>query len=156
MKSNLIFFVIGLSLLCSSASFAADSISSGTETSQLLPYTSDICSWSPDGSPRNPNLFHDCCVIHDVKYWIGGSAIQRKDADGALYQCVLNQSGSKVIADLYYYVVRMGGVPNSRLPWEWGYGWNTQRGYFELATEEIRQAHKLVPRELEEYLPSPF
>lgn len=95
--------------------------------------------------------WESCCVAHDRRYHTAGdrqdsaeaSFQARKDADEELRACVLDSGTSrapelseaydlspeevgriyKVIGDLMYRAVRIGGVPCSGLPWRWGYGW---------------------------------
>ncbi len=95
--------------------------------------------------------WESCCVAHDRRYHTAGdrqdsaeaSFQARKDADEELRACVLDIGISrapelseaydlspeevgriyKVIGDLMYRAVRIGGVPCSGLPWRWGYGW---------------------------------
>ena len=95
--------------------------------------------------------WESCCVSHDHLYHEAGNrAISaetsfeaRKQADEELRGCVLDTGVSraselsvqygltveevgqvyKVIGDLMYRAVRIGGVPCSGLPWRWGYGW---------------------------------
>ena len=105
-----------------------------------------------DGLPGFADEFGDkppwenCCVAHDKRYWRGGAVdgySRRLEADQALRQCVVTtgetlapqlsrehaltqqQVGEafKIIADLMYRAVRLGGQPCSLLPWRWGYGW---------------------------------
>ncbi|WP_216662021.1 hypothetical protein [Niveibacterium sp. COAC-50] len=39
----------------------------------LKPFTTDGCSSFPDGTPWQQTLWLDCCVKHDIAYWIGGT-----------------------------------------------------------------------------------
>ena len=95
--------------------------------------------------------WESCCVSHDRLYHEAGqrsisaekSFEARRQADEELRDCVLDtgvrraselsrQYGLtvdevgqvyKVIGDLMYRAVRIGGIPCSGLPWRWGYGW---------------------------------
>ncbi len=87
--------------------------------SSLLPpreFTTDGCSIWPDAS------WVSCCHVHDIAYWCGGSAEQRKAADQLLRQCVAD-SGSPITGALMGVGVRAGGLWILPLPWRWGYGW---------------------------------
>src|SRR6185503_15141506 len=46
------------------------------------PFTTDGCSLSPDGS------WQACCVEHDIDYWCGGSADDRRRAHATLRTCI--------------------------------------------------------------------
>jgi hypothetical protein len=95
--------------------------------------------------------WESCCIAHDRLYHTGGSPKAsadesfeaRKSADLALESCVLATGVERtpqlsqeygltsdqvitlyeLIAELMYRSVRIGGVPCSGLPWQWGYGW---------------------------------
>jgi hypothetical protein len=92
-----------------------------------------------------------CCVAHDRQYHSGGidllsaseSFEQRKAADLGLKECVvgtgLQRSAAlqevyglteadigvlyETISELMYRAVRIGGIPCTKQPWRWGYGW---------------------------------
>jgi hypothetical protein len=78
-------------------------------------FTTDGCSRAPDDG------WVECCIVHDIPYWCGGSEADRKSADQFLKQC-LNKEGS-FFDGLFYAVVRLGGAPWLPAPWRWGYGW---------------------------------
>jgi hypothetical protein len=95
--------------------------------------------------------WESCCITHDRAYHAGGlgketaeeSFTARRTVDRALEACVLATGSERsetlsqeygltqgqitdlyrTIAALMYRAVRIGGVPCSRLPWRWGYGW---------------------------------
>ena len=79
--------------------------------------------------------FADCCNRHDARYWSGGSALQRKQADLEFRSCV-EQKGHKALAGIYYYGVRIGGTPYLPTPWRWGFGWEYLHGYEETVPRE--------------------
>ena len=95
--------------------------------------------------------WEQCCVEHDRLYHTGGPAdgdaeasfSARRLADKALRACVIATGTDRaaplaeeygltredisalyrVIADVMYRAVRLGGVPCSGLDWRWGFGW---------------------------------
>ena len=90
--------------------------------------------------------WESCCVAHDKEYWRGPAVDgyhRRHQADQRLRQCVVDTGTQlaqalslrysvtdetvrqtfRVIADLMYQAVRLGGQPCSLLSWRWGYGW---------------------------------
>lgn len=95
--------------------------------------------------------WESCCVDHDRSYHTAEgpettaekSFEARREADEVLRSCVqevgairapelADQYGLsreevgfiyKIIGDLMYRSVRLGGIPCSGLPWRWGYGW---------------------------------
>lgn len=99
-------------------------------TGQVPPYpfTTDGCTLSPDGT------WQACCVEHDMIYWCGGSAEERRQSDARLRACVVGNGGRR-IASIMYAGVRLGGSPWWPAYWRWGYGWPWLHGY---ATDERR------------------
>ncbi|WP_247744862.1 hypothetical protein [Shimia sp. R11_0] len=130
----------------------------------LLPFTTDGCSGGMSAAWEalalqfpgfyevfeNQAPWHDCCVVHDQAYHLGGadptpeaSYFARLTADEALRQCVRDvgeadsaalavqydwseatvQAAISFTADRMYDAVRLGGLPCSGLSWRWGYGW---------------------------------
>ncbi len=78
-------------------------------------FTTDGCSRWFDES------WVSCCVVHDILYWCGGSAEDRKEADNIMMQCA-NQKAA-LMGGIMYPGVRIGGSPWLPTPWRWGYGW---------------------------------
>ncbi|WP_374514879.1 hypothetical protein [Niveibacterium sp.] len=111
----------------------------------IKPFTTDGCSSFPDGTPWQQTLWLDCCVKHDIAYWIGGTKDDRVAADEALEQCVA-AVGEPEIAKLMLAGVRVGGTPYFPTTYRWGYGWSYPRGYGALSREEAEQvnARRLV------------
>ncbi len=79
-------------------------------------FKSDGCSCFPDGD------WVECCVLHDLVYWMGGTREERLKADATLRKCVADK-GYPVIASFMYYGVRAGGVWWLPTPFRWGFGW---------------------------------
>lgn len=107
-------------------SFQALSDEARTFENQLLPFTSDGCSRFPDAIGNTD--WSECCVVHDVAYWQGGTAQQRAAADEELQQCVSKKAGS-LLGELMKLGVRPGGMESLPTSWHWGYGWVLDRGY---------------------------
>lgn len=112
-------------------------------SSGLRPFTTDGCSLFPDGSRRDRQLWHDCCVVHDRAYWQGGTRAERRQADRALKQCVAAVGRPKT-AKLMLAGVRVGGSPHFPTPFRWGYGWPFGRGYRALSIQEKKEAARLL------------
>lgn len=74
-------------------------------------FTTDVCSWSPDGT------WGACCVAHDMDYWCGGSYWERIQSDARLAQCVGGPRGF-----IMNVVVRAMGAAILPTPFRWGYG----------------------------------
>lgn len=120
----------------------------------LRPFSSDGCSLSPNSFFKVN--FVECCVEHDIAYWIGGTSEQKIAADSAFKACMNDKINSSYIgaayhsvASTYYWGVRLGGdarMPNS---FRWGYGWNYLRGYSPLSKEELQQAENLYGKNLD-------
>lgn len=88
----------------------------------IYPFTSDGCSASPDGS------WVDCCILHDVRYWCGGSPEDRAHADRELRECVAEKGYGETHGLIMELGARVGGHPVLPFRWRWGYG--HPYGYF--------------------------
>ncbi|GAA5173251.1 hypothetical protein GCM10025771_00300 [Niveibacterium umoris] len=106
----------------------------------LKPFETDGCSRFPDGTAAQQTLWRDCCVRHDVAYWIGGTESDRLDADRALEQCVA-AVGEPAIATLMLAGVRVGGGPYFPTSYRWGYGWSYPFTYHALDRDEAAQVN---------------
>lgn len=114
---------------------------------ELADFKSDGCSLFIDGTFKNPELWKDCCVEHDVAYWKGGTAEEREAADLKFRACILKKTGNEALAKLMYEAVRAGGGPHFPTWYRWGYGWPKGRGYQALTEEE----QTLVEKKLAKY-----
>jgi hypothetical protein len=114
-----------------------------TSESNLRPFTSDGCTLFPDKSLISSDDWCSCCLHHDLAYWRGGTAEERKVADQELRDCVLKRTGNQALATMMYDGVRMGGSPYFYNWYRWGYGWSYERKYQALTPEEKKQADKL-------------
>lgn len=105
-------------------------------SAQILPFSTDGCSAYVDGFDTNAKKewFH-CCFSHDIAYWIGGTSEERQESDVELESCVAKVSNS-ANAYMMYLAVRIGGRPNTGLPWRWAYGYENGRGYTSPTTSE--------------------
>ena len=80
------------------------------------PFTTDGCTLTPDGT------WQACCVEHDMVYWCGGSAGERRRADETFRSCLAADAGT-TRATIYYYGVRAAAASWLPVPWRWAYGW---------------------------------
>lgn len=110
--------------------------------SVLHDFRSDGCTLFPDGSIRDRQKWCDCCFIHDIAYWRGGTEKERKQADLALKDCVRERTGSRLIASLIFMGVRAGGHPVFPTWYRWGFGWKYGRGYTPLSDRDRTMAEK--------------
>ena len=112
--------------------------------SSLKPFRSDGCSGFPDGTLRDPSLWREHCVTHDLAYWQGGTADQRLAADRTLRRSLAGE-GHPIVAEIAYLGVRIGGAPWLPTSWRWGYGWPYPHGYKPLTPEERYEVQSKVP-----------
>jgi hypothetical protein len=114
------FFLFGCAKDQEKINTLADSAYARGHFEEPLPpkhFQSDGCSCWFDGD------WVDCCVNHDLVYWMGGTRAERKVADIELRRCV-SAEGHPFIAWTMYLGVRMGGVWWLPTSFRWGYGWN--------------------------------
>jgi hypothetical protein len=105
----------------------------------LREFTSDGCSLFPDGTLKDRSKWCGCCFAHDIAYWQGGTEEERKAADAALRDCVVERTGDEALAETMYLGVRAGGHPVFPTWYRWAYGWSYGRGYRPLTDEEREQ-----------------
>jgi hypothetical protein len=79
-------------------------------------FVTDGCSAWPDDGWADP-----CCVDHDIRYWCGGSARERRAADGEFRRCIREREPGW-LAGLMWFGVRLGGHPVFPTHYRWGYG----------------------------------
>lgn len=108
---------------------------SGTTTAHLNTFETDYCTMFVEGTKKDPELWKDCCVVHDLRYWFGGSEKDQDLADERLKSCVENRAGS-FIANLMYRAVRMGHYSPVKFKYQWSWGWITPRQKTSLSSEE--------------------
>ena len=123
-----------------------------SQASELKPFTTDGCSMWIDGTLEQPNLWRHCCVAHDLDYWKGGSADERKASDARIQACVKTALGPRM-ADYMYSNVRWGGSPYWMSTYRWGYGWSYfdgiwPRGYKVPTPEEQLLIDQAMPAAL--------
>ena len=119
------------------------------QADELNAFASDGCSDFPDGNLAHKTLWRNCCISHDLAYWLGGTYAERQAADEALQSCVA-ETGEPEIAVLMLAGVRVGGSPYWPTRYRWGYGWPywdgfAPRGYKVLSDTEKQQAEILKP-----------
>jgi len=123
-------------------------VATSVSADEIRDFTSDGCSAFPDGTYEEKELWHSCCVVHDLAYWVGGSADEREAADQELKTCV-EAVGKPAIAGLMLAGVRVGGTPWLPTRFRWAYGWPYLRGYEELSEEEAEQVEQKTQAALE-------
>ncbi len=110
-------------------------------------FRTDGCTLFPNKSLIDESDWCDCCLVHDIAYWKGGTEEDRLAADEALRLCVLERTGDDILARVMFDGVRLGGSPHFPTWYRWGYGWPLDRGYQALTRAEERVAD----RKLEDY-----
>lgn len=109
----------------------------------LKPFVSDGCSLSPDRSLSGRTDWCHCCLAHDLVYWRGGTAAERRAADDELKRCVREETGDQAWSANMRSAVRVFGHPRLPTWFRWGYGWPYPRPYGPLTAEERARADAL-------------
>jgi hypothetical protein len=112
----------------------------------LRPFSTDGCSLSPN-SVINVDIT-ECCVKHDVAYWLGGTEKQKIESDDKIQRCISEKAGT-VAGKVYRAGIDEGGDADGHNTFRWGYGWDTLMPYRELTTAEKAQAEKMYGPNLE-------
>jgi len=116
----------------------------GAWAAEPTDFTSDGCSLFPDGTIDDRAKWCECCFAHDIAYWRGGTEQERKTADEALRDCVLEHTGDKAVSETMYLGIRAGGHPVFPTWYRWGYGWPYGRGYRPLTEEERTKVREKI------------
>ena len=121
--------------------FGIDSQSSEVK---LLEFKTDYCTYFPEGTISSPNLCRDCCIGHDLWYWIGGTKSEQDQADIDLKTCVTKKSSS-FYGNLMYSGVRLGHLSPIMSKYKWSWGWNNKNRHYQTVTNsEKDQAKQLL------------
>jgi hypothetical protein len=121
----------------------------------IAPFATDGCTMFPDRAPDGGADWCSCCVAHDLAYWRGGSAGERRQADAVFEACVRRSANSGLLAALMFAAVRISGGPYFNTSFRWGYGWPYYRPYGALTAEEAAAADALEHDYLSQHPASP-
>ncbi len=111
------------------------SLAIGGTKAQLHNFETDNCTMFIDGPPSSPNLWKECCVIHDLRYWFGGSNEDLNATDLRLKDCVEKKAGTNW-ANIIYRGVRAGHYSPIKNKYQWSWGWINKRPRSKLTIEE--------------------
>lgn len=103
---------------------------------KLKPFETDGCTMFIDGTSKEPGLWRNCCVEHDLRYWFGGSVEDMDATDLRLKSCV-NKIAGPTWANLIYTGVRTGHHSPVKNKTQWNWGWTQKREYKKLSNQEI-------------------
>jgi hypothetical protein len=134
LSSLLALIVLSLPLVSSAQDFTPDLDEAAAGDPRAFSY--DGCTLFPEGTEKDPKLWSDCCLEHDLYYWAGGLKTARKAADLRLRECV-TEKGEPGIARLMYLGVKLGGYSPVKLSRQrWGNAWTDQPRYRQLTLQE--------------------
>ncbi len=109
------------------------------------PFVTDGCTLFPEGTPRNPKLWEECCLEHDLRLWAGGTRVARKKTDRRLGDCVA-EKGEPVIGKLMYWAVHVASFSPKKIKGkEWGNAWEVS-GYRKLQPAEVEEIKAELPK----------
>jgi hypothetical protein len=90
----------------------------------INPFSSDGCTLAPDGTFSRPSLWQECCIVHDLWYWGGGSKNLRSAVDKNLKSCIEAKAGA-LVANLFSLGVEIGSYSPFKLKnKKWGNAWS--------------------------------
>jgi hypothetical protein len=121
-------------LILTQGQAAGSSRTTPADRSDAIPFTSNGCSGFREAR------FFSCCFVHDFAYWSGGTWSERSKADRNLWSCVFTISGERAVADIGYFLLRLGILPGSFIKDGWGRAWyGTSRDRYAPLTVEQQQ-----------------
>lgn len=103
---------------------------------KLKSFETDGCTMFLDGTRKEPGLWRNCCVDHDLRFWFGGSQEDMDAADLRLKSCVDKVAGA-TWANLIYTGVRTGHHSPIKNKTQWSWGWTEKRKNIKLTSDEI-------------------
>jgi hypothetical protein len=129
------------------------------QASKLKQFDTDLCTFYREGTRSQPMLWANCCIKHDMAYWMAGARENRKNADLRLKSCVAKVAGDSQ-AQLMYRAVRLGRLSPIRSKWGWGWPWEKglRKRYEPLTKEQRELAVQLIqeadvdPQLIEDFL----
>jgi hypothetical protein len=128
-------FVVAALILLTQSQAAGPSQAAAVDRAAMIPFWSNGCSGFREAR------FFSCCFVHDFAYWAGGTWPERSKADRDLWTCVFTISGERAVADIGYFLVRLGILPGSFVKDGWGRAWyNTPRKRYAPLTWEQQQS----------------
>lgn len=89
----------------------------------VRPFVTDGCTYWPEGTRAEPNLWHHCCVDHDLALWAGGTPAERLATDLRLRDCVA-ATGQPEQAEIMYLGARIGARYPFKNGMQWGNAWS--------------------------------
>lgn len=113
----LILFVINISLFISNK-----------ENNKLNNFTTDWCSYFPNWTFYNKDIWFECCTEHDKTYWDWWTKNQKNKADLELKECV-SKKWFPIIWNLMEIWVKIWGIPYLPTSFRWWYWWEKFRNY---------------------------
>lgn len=116
-------------------------IESKSSEMKLLEFKTDYCTYFPEGTVSRPNLWKDCCISHDLWYWIGGTKSEQDQADINLKTCVTKKSSS-FYGNLMYSGVRLGHLSPIKSKYIWSWGWNNKDRHYQAVTNSEKDQAK--------------
>jgi hypothetical protein len=119
------------------AELSAAALSSGKVESKLGPFTSDGCTL-PDS--LSEQKYRECCVKHDIAYWIGGTIADKTRSDVALVNCIRSKGADEFTAGAWQLMLSNFGLEH------WGTDWNPKRDNKPLTDKEWKQVKDLLGR----------
>lgn len=109
---------------------------------ELKIFKTDLCTMFPEGTIRKPGLWKDCCIYHDLKYWIGGTKSEQYKSDITLRECV-RENSNWFYASLMFRGIRIGHYSPVKSKYQWGWGWSSD-GWFGVLTKEQKLKAKRI------------
>jgi hypothetical protein len=109
----------------------------------LAPFETDYCTYFPEGTLSRPTLWAECCLYHDLKYWIGGTVEEQLASDLKLKSCVEEKANS-FYAQMMYQGIRLGHHSPIKSKYRWGWGFNKEGHFNSLTPTQKLLAKSLI------------
>ena len=125
---------------------------------EIKPFHTDYCTGYPEGTREEPMLWANCCIKHDLAYYVSGTRKDRRKADKLLRSCVEKVS-TKTRANIMYTGIVLGHLSPIKAKTAWGWAWKNfeRKSFDELSDEQKQEAlHAIYQSDVELYLIDEF
>jgi hypothetical protein len=104
--------------------------------SSLKTFKTDYCTYFFNGTLSSPELWKDCCIAHDLDYWVGGTEVDQQKSDKRLQQCIADK-GVPWVGVIVYRGVRLGHHSPIKNKFHWAWGWEKKKHFEALSKKNI-------------------
>ncbi|WP_127716847.1 hypothetical protein [Halobacteriovorax sp. HLS] len=112
---------------------------------ELKPFETDLCTMFSEETRDGKISWEDCCIKHDLAYWVGGTKDDMKRADLEIRSCVKSKGLSK-LSYMMYLGIKIGHLSPIKNKYKWGWAYPKKaKTYFPIS----QQQEAIIKKQLE-------